>query len=77
MLRERGEVSIILIAHNYTQVLDVCDRINLLQHGEITLDKRTQDTSVDELMGMVANEYRRGGKLAGDRGRLLGEVRDS
>jgi ABC-type sugar transport system ATPase subunit len=70
-------VSIILIAHNYTQVLDVCDRINLLQHGEITLDKRTQDTSVDELMGMVANEYRRGGKLAGDRGRLLGEVRDS
>ena len=77
MLRERGEVSIILIAHNYTQVLDVCDRINLLQHGEITLNKRTQDTSVDELMGMVANEYRRGGKLAGDRGRLLGEVRDS
>jgi simple sugar transport system ATP-binding protein len=77
MLRERGEVSIILIAHNYTQVLDVCDRINLLQHGEITLDKRTQDTSVDELMGMVANEYRRGGKLAGDRGRLLGEVRES
>jgi simple sugar transport system ATP-binding protein len=77
MLRERGEVSIILIAHNYTQVLDVCDRINLLQHGEITLNKRTQDTSVDELMGMVANEYRRGGKLAGDRGRLLGEVRES
>jgi hypothetical protein len=26
---------------------------------------------------MVANEYRRGGKLAGDRGRLLGEVRES
>ncbi|HEY5223282.1 MAG TPA: ATP-binding cassette domain-containing protein [Microbacteriaceae bacterium] len=77
MLRERGEVSIILIAHNYTQVLDVCDRINLLQHGEITLNKRTQDTSVDELMELVANEYRRGGKLAGDRGRLLGEMRGS
>jgi ABC-type sugar transport system ATPase subunit len=77
MLRERGEVSIILIAHNYTQVLDVCDRVNLLQHGEITLNKRTQDTSVEELMELVANEYRRGGKLAGNRGRLLGEVRGS
>jgi simple sugar transport system ATP-binding protein len=77
MLRERGEVSIILIAHNYTQVLDVCDRVNLLQHGEITLNKRTQDTSVEELMELVANEYRRGGKLAGNRGRLLGEARGS
>jgi simple sugar transport system ATP-binding protein len=75
MLRERGEVSIILIAHNYTQVLDVCDRVNLLQHGEITLDKKTSETSVEELLDLVANEYRRGGKLAGNRGQLLNEAR--
>lgn len=76
MLRERGEVSMILIAHNYTQVLDVCDRVNLLQHGEITLDKKTSETSVEELLDLVANEYRRGGKLAGNRGRLLNEARE-
>lgn len=75
MLRERGEVSIILIAHNYTQVFDVCDRVNLLQHGEITLDKKTSDTSAEELLDMVANEYRRGGRLAQGRGRFLDEAR--
>ena len=76
MLRERGEVSIILIAHNYTQVFDVCDRVNLLQHGEITLNKKTSDTSAEELLDLVANEYRRGGRLATGRGSLLDEVRD-
>jgi simple sugar transport system ATP-binding protein len=76
MLRERGEVSIILIGHNYTQVLDVCDRVNLLQHGEITLNKRTSETSVEELLDLVSKEYRRGGKLAGNRGQLLNEARD-
>jgi len=76
MLRERGEVSMILIAHNYTQVMDVCDRVNLLQHGEITLDKKTSETSVEELLDLVANEYRRGGKLAENRGRLLNEARE-
>ena len=77
MLRERGEVSMILIAHNYAQVLDVCDRVNLLQHGEITLNKKSSETSVEELLDLVANEYRRGGKLAGNRGKLLNEARES
>ena len=76
MLRERGEVSMILIAHNYAQVLDVCDRVNLLQHGEITLNKKTSETSVEELLDLVAKEYRRGGKLAGTRGQLLNEARE-
>ncbi len=75
MLREKGDVSIVLIAHNYTQVFDVCDRVNLLQHGEITLDKKTSETSAEELLDLVANEYRRGGSLAGNRGQLLGEAR--
>jgi len=76
MLHDRGEVSMILIAHNYAQVLDVCDRVNLLQHGEITLNKKTSETSVEELLDLVAKEYRRGGKLAGNRGQLLNEARE-
>jgi simple sugar transport system ATP-binding protein len=57
-LKERGEVSIIIIAHNYAQVLEVCDRVNLLQHGEITYDKRREETSVTELTDLVVAEYR-------------------
>src|SRR5260370_23941651 len=28
-LKERGNVSVIIIAHNYGQVLEVCDRVNM------------------------------------------------
>jgi ABC-type sugar transport system ATPase subunit len=57
-LKERGEVSIIIIAHNYAQVLEVCDRVNLLQHGEITYNKRRDETSVAALTDLVVAEYR-------------------
>ena len=56
-LKARGTVSIIIIAHNYAQVLDVCDRVNVLQHGEITFDKATADTSMQELTDLVVSEY--------------------
>jgi ABC-type sugar transport system ATPase subunit len=71
-LKERGEVSMIIIAHNYAQVLDVCDRVNLLQHGRITFDKKTADTSLDELTELVVAEYR--GRRNGDGTPLLRKV---
>jgi simple sugar transport system ATP-binding protein len=58
-IKRRGDVSIIVIAHNYAQVLEICDRVNLLQHGEITLDRAASDTSVQELSDIVVEEYRR------------------
>jgi len=58
-LKSEHNVSIIVIAHNYGQVLEVCDRVNLLQGGRITLDKRSQDTSAQELTDMVVAEYRK------------------
>jgi simple sugar transport system ATP-binding protein len=58
-LKQRGDVSIIMIAHNYGQVLEICDRVNLLQHGQITVDKYSKDTSVAELNDIVVAEYRR------------------
>jgi simple sugar transport system ATP-binding protein len=59
-LKATGEVSIIMIAHNYGQVFEICDRVNLLQHGTITLDKRIVDTSLEELNELVMREYRIG-----------------
>jgi simple sugar transport system ATP-binding protein len=58
-LKQQGDVSVIIIAHNYGQVLEISDRINLLQHGEITFDKASKDTSVTELNEIVIEEYRR------------------
>ena len=59
-LKAAGEVSIIMIAHNYAQVLEICDRVNLLQHGTITLDKQRTETSLEELTELVMREYRLG-----------------
>ncbi|MEU4222053.1 ATP-binding cassette domain-containing protein [Actinoplanes sp. NPDC026623] len=57
-LKARGDVSVIIIAHNYAQVLDVCDRVNLLQHGAITFDRPTAEVSLEELTELVVAEYR-------------------
>jgi len=75
LLRERGDLAIILVVHNYTQVMDICDRVCLLQHGQISYDRPTAQTSVEELLDLVAREYRTGGRRAAGRGSLLGEVR--
>jgi simple sugar transport system ATP-binding protein len=58
-LKHEGNVSIIIIAHNYAHVLEVCDRINMIQGGRITLDKLTSETSAEELTELVVAEYRR------------------
>ena len=58
-LKARGDLGVILIAHNYGQVLEVCDRVNLLQGGKITYDKYASETSVEELTERVVAEYRK------------------
>jgi simple sugar transport system ATP-binding protein len=57
-LKNMGEVSVIMIAHNYAQVLEICDRVNLLQHGEITMDKPVASDLLEELNDRVMSEYR-------------------
>jgi simple sugar transport system ATP-binding protein len=58
-LKEEGRVSIVMILHNYVHVLQACDRVSMIQDGEIALDKPTAETSVQELTDIVVNEYRR------------------
>ena len=57
-LKDGGEIAMIIIAHNYAQVFDVCDRINLVEEGMIAFDKRTSETSVQELTERVVRQYR-------------------
>ena len=40
-LKDAGNVSMIMIVHNYIQVFQVCDRVNLIQDGVVTFDKPT------------------------------------
>jgi simple sugar transport system ATP-binding protein len=40
-------------------VLEICDRVNLVQQGKITFDKPAKDTSLQELNDIVIEEYRR------------------
>jgi ABC-type multidrug transport system ATPase subunit len=58
-VKDEGNVSIIMILHNYVLVFAACDRVSLLQDGVIALDKPTNETSVDELNEIVVEEYRR------------------
>jgi ABC-type sugar transport system ATPase subunit len=57
-LKEKAEVSVIIVAHNYAHVFDVCDRLNLLQNGRITFDRATKETSIEELLSLVLHEMR-------------------
>jgi ABC-type sugar transport system ATPase subunit len=59
--------SMVVVAHNYVHILEVCDRVNLLQHGRITLDRLSSQTSVEELTDLVAREYRQARESRADR----------
>jgi ABC-type sugar transport system ATPase subunit len=58
-LRESGEVSIIMILHNYVHVFQACDRVSLINDGEIVLDKPTAESSVEELTEIVVKAHAR------------------
>ncbi|RSM73250.1 ABC transporter ATP-binding protein [Actinoplanes sp. ATCC 53533] len=57
-LKARGNVAIVIIAHNYAQALQICDRINVLQQGKITFDRPAAETSVTELTELMVSSYR-------------------
>jgi simple sugar transport system ATP-binding protein len=57
-LRARGDIAIVMIAHNYAQTLEICDRVMLIQHGEVTFESRAATTSAEELLEIVRREYR-------------------
>lgn len=57
-LKARGDVSLIMIAHNYAQTLDVADKVMMVQRGTCTFEGRSAETSVMELLDIVKREYR-------------------
>lgn len=43
----------VFISHNMHHVFECCDRIVAMDRGEIVLDKRVSDTSIDEIHGVL------------------------
>jgi ABC-type sugar transport system ATPase subunit len=56
-LKKQGK-SMIVVAHNFIHLVEICDRVNFLQHGRVTFDKPVSETSAEELTELVAAEYR-------------------
>lgn len=58
-LSDSRGVSMIIIAHNYSHIFQLCDRVNVVQQGRVTLDRPIADTSVTELTNFMVTAYRR------------------
>jgi ABC-type sugar transport system ATPase subunit len=57
--RAAAGVSMIIVDHNYSHIFELCDRVNVIQQGRVTLDKSLSDTSVAELTEFMVEAYRR------------------
>ena len=58
-LAASGRVSIVVIDHNYAHLFELCDRINVMQGGRITIDKQVHETSLEDLTELMISSYRR------------------
>jgi simple sugar transport system ATP-binding protein len=58
-LASSRSVSMIIIDHNFAHLFELCDRVNVMQGGRITIDKLTKDTSLEQLTELMVSSYRR------------------
>jgi ABC-type sugar transport system ATPase subunit len=57
-LAKSRNVSMIIIDHNFAHLFELCDRVNVMQGGRITIDQLTKDTSLEELTELMVSSYR-------------------
>ena len=57
-LASSRNVSMIIIDHNFAHLFELCDRVNVMQGGRITIDQLTKDTSLEELTELMVSSYR-------------------
>ena len=57
-LSARG-VSMIVIDHNYAHLFALCDRLNVIQQGKVTVDTKVAETSIEELTELMVSAFRR------------------
>jgi simple sugar transport system ATP-binding protein len=57
-LCRRTGISVIAIDHNYTHLFELCDRINVIQQGRVTVDKNLSEITREELIELMVQSYR-------------------
>ena len=57
-LAARG-VSMIVIDHNYAHLFALCDRLNVIQQGAVTVDTKVAETSIEALTELMVSAFRR------------------
>jgi ABC-type sugar transport system ATPase subunit len=58
-LCRQTDISVIVIDHNYTHLFEICDRVNVIQQGRVTLDKNLNEISMESLIELMVQSYRR------------------
>jgi ABC-type sugar transport system ATPase subunit len=58
-LARQRSISVIVIDHNYGHLFELCDRVNVIQQGQVTLDKQLSETSLTQLTDFMVDSYRR------------------
>jgi ABC-type sulfate/molybdate transport systems ATPase subunit len=60
--RHRPDLHHLHRPHNCAQIVEVCDRVNIVEHGQVTFDKPASSTSLAELTDLMVTEYRKARK---------------
>jgi simple sugar transport system ATP-binding protein len=58
-LSKKSNISIIVIDHNYTHLFEICDRINVIQQGQVTVDKSLSEIKLEDLIEFMVQSFRR------------------
>ncbi|MGA3215941.1 MAG: ATP-binding cassette domain-containing protein [Acidimicrobiales bacterium] len=58
-LCKQTDISVIVIDHNYTHLFEICDRVNVIQQGRVTLDKNLSEITLEALIELMVQSYRR------------------
>lgn len=56
-LRDEGH-AVLLVSHNLISVFDLADRIIVLRHGRVVAQRRVQETTRDEIVGLIVGARR-------------------
>ncbi len=56
MIRDRSDMCLVFVTHNISHVFNIADRIVILERGEKVFDRKTSDTTIDEVTQLIAKE---------------------
>jgi len=56
MIRDKTDMCLVFVTHNISHVFNIADRIVLLDRGEKVFDKKTSDTTIEEVTQLIAKE---------------------